>query len=95
MRGGGARGSRARASARAVIDSPAMDDSLDRRQHFRAAWPSYGPDWDRAIELGIDVAVLEYNLSLSVEERILQHQRMLELAAALQAGMRASVQAPP
>lgn len=51
-----------------------MDDPVDLRPVFRERWPSYGPDWDRAIELGIDVAELERNLSLTPEERLRRFQ---------------------
>lgn len=64
-----------------------MEAPVDLRPVFREHWPSYGPDWDRAIEFGIDVAELERNLSLTVEERILQLDDMLTFIAELQAGM--------
>lgn len=64
-----------------------MDAPIDLRPVFQREWPSYGPAWDRAIELGVDVAELERNLRLTPEQRILQHQRMLRLAEALRAGV--------
>ena len=39
--------------------------------------PSYGPAWDAAIEYGIDVTLLERNLSLTPTERLLQLDDML------------------
>lgn len=36
--------------------------------------PSYGPDWDAAIEAGIDVTMLERNLQLTPAERLRQMQ---------------------
>ncbi|MDQ3266613.1 MAG: hypothetical protein M3Y59_23685 [Myxococcota bacterium] len=41
--------------------------------------PSYGPDWDAAIAYGIDVSLLEHNLSLTPTERLEQLQQMSEL----------------
>jgi hypothetical protein len=57
-----------------------MDAPIDLRPIFRSEWPSYGPAWDRGVELGIDVGELERNLKLTPEQRILQHQRLLRLA---------------
>ena len=45
--------------------------------------PSYGPDWDAAIEYGIDVSLLEENLALTPTQRIDQLQSMTELYEAL------------
>jgi hypothetical protein len=59
-----------------------MDAPFDLRPVFREHWPSYGPDWDRAIDMGIDVSLIEYNLSLTPEQRILRlhhAQQMVEL----------------
>ncbi|MBK8268173.1 MAG: hypothetical protein IPK83_07635 [Planctomycetes bacterium] len=39
--------------------------------------------WQAAIDYGIDVSLLEYNLSLTPEERILKHERNLELVRAM------------
>ena len=47
------------------------------------ALPSPGPRWDAAIEYGIDVTLLERNLQLSVTERLLQLDDMLETYFAL------------
>lgn len=33
---------------------------------LKRAFPSYGPDWDAAIELGIDVSILLENLALTL-----------------------------
>ena len=51
---------------------------MDQRERLRRAFPSYGRDWDAAIEFGIDVSLLEENLRLTPTERILQLQRMTE-----------------
>jgi len=64
-----------------------VDAPNDLRPVFRAHWPSYGPDWDRAIELGIDVAQLERNLSLTPEQRLLNLQRARQALQSLRAGM--------
>ncbi len=64
-----------------------MDAPIDLRPIFRDEWPSYGPAWDRGIELGIDVADLEYNLQLTPEQRIVQHQRTLRVMEAMRAAV--------
>jgi hypothetical protein len=51
---------------------------MDLRATLRKAFPSYGPDWDAAIEFGIDLSLLEENLRLTPTERILQLQQMTE-----------------
>ena len=56
---------------------------MDMRELLRQAFPSYGPDWDAAIEAGVDVSLLEENLQLTPTERIEQLQRMTELYEAL------------
>lgn len=56
---------------------------MDMRELLRKAFPSYGPDWDAAIDAGVDVSLLEENLRLTPTERIEQHQRMTELYEAL------------
>lgn len=55
-----------------------VDDEIDRRVVLRRL-PSYGPDWDAAIEYGIDVAQTELNLALTPEQRILQLEALLRL----------------
>ncbi len=56
-----------------------MDEGIDQRQALKAAFPSYGPDWDAAIDYGIDVSLLERNLALTVEERLEQLHTMTRL----------------
>ncbi len=56
---------------------------MDQRELLRAAFPSYGPDWDAAIDYGIDVSLLIDNLELTPSQRIEQLQRTLDLMAAL------------
>lgn len=55
-------------------DAPTTQDSSEA-----TAPRSYGPDWDAAIAYGIDVSLLERNLALTVEERILQLDAMTRL----------------
>lgn len=55
-----------------------MNDGLDPREWQREQ-PGYGPAWAAAIELGIDVALLEANLLLTPQERfdqLVQLQRL-------------------
>jgi hypothetical protein len=47
---------------------------------MRAAFPNRGPAWDAAIEFGIDVFLLEANLALTPEQRLMQLDDMLRLA---------------
>jgi hypothetical protein len=55
---------------------------------LRAAFPSYGPDWDRAVDLGIDVSLLLENLSLTPTQRLAQLERLLEETEALRRARR-------
>lgn len=56
---------------------------MDMRELLRETYPSHGPDWDAAIEAGVDVSLLEENLQLTPTERLEQLQRMTELYEAL------------
>ncbi len=56
---------------------------MDMRELLRQAYPSYGPDWEAAIDAGVDVSLLMENLQLTPTERIEQLQRMTELYEAL------------
>ena len=60
-----------------------MDDELDKRAWLRSAFPSYGPDWDAAIEFGVDVSLLVRNLELTPLERLRDLEAMLEQHDAL------------
>lgn len=60
----------------------AIEDDIDKRAWMRSL-PSYGPDWEAAIEFGIDVALIEANLALSFEDRLIQLEGMLALANAV------------
>jgi len=44
-------------------------DQLDQAALLRAAFPSYGPAWEEAIDYGIDVSLLTDFVSLTPEER--------------------------
>lgn len=61
-----------------------FEDDLDKRKWMRLQ-PSYGPDWDAAIEFGVDISLIEHSLSLSFEERFRQSLAMTRLALALDA----------
>ncbi len=50
---------------------------------LRAAFPSYGPDWDKAVEMGIDVSLLLENLKLTPTERLKQLEDLLNETDAL------------
>ncbi|GMU60684.1 MAG: hypothetical protein AMXMBFR34_24470 [Myxococcaceae bacterium] len=51
--------------------------ALDLRPVWRANFPSAGPAWDAALDMGIDMGQLEFNLSLTPTERLLQHEQMM------------------
>ena len=61
-----------------------LEDDLDKRQWMRSQ-PSYGPDWDAAIEFGVDISLIEHALSLTFEERFQESLAMTRLAHALDA----------
>lgn len=44
----------------------------------RENFPSYGPNWDAAIEYGVDVSLLAENLSLTPAERLRRLQQLVE-----------------
>jgi hypothetical protein len=56
---------------------------LDQRTALLEAYGHRGPEWVNAIEYGIDVSLLEHNLELTVEERLLQLQEMSNLYSML------------
>jgi hypothetical protein len=49
----------------------------------RSALPSYGPDWERAIEFGVDVTLLLENLELTPRERLRRLQQVADFHALL------------
>ncbi len=59
------------------------DDDFDRRPWLRRQ-PSYGPDWDSAIEFGIDVSMIEANLAMTFEERFRESVRLTRFAKTLE-----------
>jgi hypothetical protein len=60
-----------------VNASPQPDD-LDKRAWLKSL-KSYGPAWEAAIDFGIDVSLIELNLELTFEERLINLERMLAL----------------
>ena len=60
-----------------------FEDDLDKRKWMRLQ-QSYGPDWDAAIEFGIDISLIEHALSLSYDERFRESLAMTRLAHALE-----------
>ncbi len=60
------------------------DDDFDRRPWLRRH-PSYGPDWDQAIEFGVDVSMIESNLAMTFEERFRESVRLTRFAKTLEA----------
>jgi len=64
-----------------------MDAPVDLRPLLREAHADADPETLQAIDDGLDVAELERNLTLTVEERILQMDEMLAFLASLRAGM--------
>ncbi len=44
---------------------------------LRVAFPSAGPDWDRAVEMGIDVSLLLENLRLTPAQRLERLESLL------------------
>ena len=63
---------------------------MDPRELLIRAFPSYGPGWDAAIQFGIDVSLLEHNLSLTPTERLLQLDQMSKTFEALTPSNRAN-----
>lgn len=55
---------------------------------LKAAFPSYGPGWDAAVELGIDVSLVLENLSLSPSERLARLEALLDEVDALKAAVK-------
>lgn len=71
----------------------ASPDTLERMAfpaELRAAFPSAGPDWDRAVDAGIDVSLLEENLALTPLQRLQRLQALVDATDALRkaAGVR-------
>lgn len=50
---------------------------------IRAAYPSYGPGWDAAVDMGIDVSLLLENLALTPSQRLAQLQALIDETDAL------------
>ncbi|MBM4343143.1 MAG: hypothetical protein FJ100_07165 [Deltaproteobacteria bacterium] len=45
-------------------------DALDRRAWYRSVLPDYGPTWQAAIDMGIDVGELDRRLRWTADERV-------------------------
>lgn len=56
---------------------------------LKSAFPSYGPDWDRAVEMGIDVSLLLENLALTPGQRLAQLEALLNEVDALRRAVKA------
>lgn len=54
------------------------EDDLDKRKWMRTQ-KSYGPDWDKAIEFGIDISLIEQSLAMTFEERLRTMESVLRL----------------
>lgn len=54
------------------------DPSAFASEWARAELPSYGPDWERAIEFGVDVTLLLENLARTPAERLRRLQQVAE-----------------
>ena len=52
--------------------------------------PDAGPAWRAAMEMGMDMSLLEHNLRLTPWERLLQNESALALVEALQSARPAS-----
>jgi len=52
---------------------------MTQREALLAMYPDAGPAWREAIEAGIDVSLIERNLALTVEQRLLQLDEMLRV----------------
>jgi hypothetical protein len=61
--------------------NPKDCDALDLRPVWRASYESSGPAWDAALEMGIDMNQLMYNLSLTPTERLMQLDSMAKTFA--------------
>lgn len=63
------------------------DSSIDPRERLRRDFPSYGPDWDAAIEYGVDVSILEENLRMTPTERLDALQAILDFTHEFQGAL--------
>jgi hypothetical protein len=46
--------------------------------------PDAGPEWRAAVEAGIDMSLVEASLALTPEERLAEHQQVLDFLLAVQ-----------
>lgn len=64
------------------------------RDELKAAFPSLGPDWDAAIDAGIDVSLILENLDLSPTARVQLLESLLTESQALRASVQFRLDAP-
>jgi hypothetical protein len=70
-----------RYSARELVAARATFECADTPLDAMRSLPSYGPEWDAAIELGVDVMMILHNLELSPQQRLEQaarHQHFID-----------------
>jgi hypothetical protein len=60
------------------VSASPQPDELDKRPWLKSQ-KSYGSAWDAAIDFGIDVSLIELNLELTFEERLMNLEQMLAL----------------
>ncbi len=61
---------------------------------MRAAFPSYGPDWDAAVDAGVDVSLLLENLELTPTQRLAQLQALIDATEKLKRAVKRSPDDP-
>lgn len=69
-----------RYSSRELDAARAAFECADTPIEAARSLPSYGPEWNAAIEFGVDVAMILHNLELSPQQRLEQaatHQRFI------------------
>jgi hypothetical protein len=69
------------ASEAALLAARAAFECADTPIDAARSMTSYGPEWDAAIELGVDVAMILHTLGLSPQQRLEQaarHQRFID-----------------
>ncbi len=74
----------------AGVDNPGAMASEADHDSYSADWarkhlPSFGPDWEAAIDFGIDVTLLLENLALTPAQRLRRMQQAVEFHERLRA----------
>jgi hypothetical protein len=59
-------------------------------EELRASFPSYGPSWDAAVKMGIDVSLLLENLELTPAARLERLEQLLNEIDALRSSVKRS-----